>query len=109
MFIRTSIIDSHTYVWKEGMQDWAKIFQIEELKDYVNITHSEIAESLTRNKIQSLFSQKFDSTLENFYLSADGLWHIYNPITKTWSKQETVIIVFIFRSRLQLEKFPKSC
>ena len=28
---------------------------------------------------------------QNFYLGGDGNWHVFNPITKTWHKQETVI------------------
>jgi hypothetical protein len=84
------VIDSNTYFWKEGMDDWKKLFQIDELKGIINSTQTEITESLNRTKIQSAYSLNKDSNVGNFYLGADGLWHVYNPISKTWTSQEEV-------------------
>jgi len=93
VFIRTNILDSHSYVWREGFQDWKKIYQTEDLKDLVTDTSTEVMESIMRNKIQSSLSQKLESstTQQNFYLGGDGYWHVFNPVTKTWHKQETVL------------------
>lgn len=92
VMMRTNAIDTSTYVWREGMDDWKKIFQIEELKDIANVTHTEIQESLIRTKIQSSYNnlgQKIEnSNIENYYFGSDGFWHVYNPITKIWTSQE---------------------
>jgi HIV Tat-specific factor 1 len=98
VLMRTNLIDTNTYVWKEGMEDWKKIFQVGELKDIVNTTHTEIQESLIRSKIQASFttgtSHKSENNgVENYYFGADGLWHVYNPITKAWTNQETKPLV----------------
>ena len=93
VLIRTNILDSHTYVWKEGMSDWKKIYQIDELKDIVQHNHTEITESITRNKIQTAYSLNNNPSIDNYYLGADSLWHIYDHLTKEWTTQETVFIV----------------
>jgi HIV Tat-specific factor 1 len=98
VLIRTNMIDTNTYVWREGMEDWKKIFQIGQLKDIVNITHTEIQESLIRSKIHASFStgsslKPENNGIENYYFGADGLWHVFNPITKVWSTQETKPII----------------
>jgi hypothetical protein len=98
VLMRTNFIDTNTYVWKDGMQDWKKIFQIQELKDIVNTTHTEIQESLIRSKIQASFNtatnhKSENNSVENYYFGADGLWHVYNPITKVWTTQETKPVV----------------
>jgi len=78
VFIRTNILDSHSYVWREGFQDWKKIYQTEDLKDLVTDTSTEVMESIMRNKIQSSLSQKLESSnsQQNFYLGGDGYWHV---------------------------------
>jgi len=64
---------------------------IEELKDLVNTSHSEMTESIIRTQIQTAFSgQKFDPAKKNYYFSSDGLWHVFNPYLKIWTKQENV-------------------
>jgi hypothetical protein len=70
------------------MNDWKKLFQIEGLRELLNSTETEIQESFTRNKIQTAYSVNKDSTLDNFYLGADGQWNVYNPVNKTWSVQD---------------------
>jgi hypothetical protein len=80
------------------MEDWKKVFQIDGLKDLLNSTTTEVSESLLRNKIQTAYALNKDSTVENFYLGADGQWHVYNPINKIWSIQEDVT-TFLFRNR----------
>ncbi len=90
VLIRTNVLDSHTYVWKQGMTDWKKIYQIDELKDIIQHNHTEITESITRNKIQSAYLLNNNSSIENYYLGSDSLWHVYNPITKEWTSQENV-------------------
>jgi len=94
VLIRTSMIDTNTYVWREGMEDWKKIYQVGQLKDIVNVTHTEMQESLIRSKIQASFStssslKSENNGIENYYFGADGLWHVFNPITKVWNTQET--------------------
>ena len=100
VFIRTNILDSHSYVWREGFQDWKKIFQTEDLKELVNDTTTEVMESIMRNKIQSSLSAKLESSANqtNFYLGGDGLWHVFNPLTKNWHKQENVNLKIYFRN-----------
>ena len=63
---------------------------IDELKELVNTSHTEITESLIRNQIQTSFSLKMDNGKKNYYFSSDGFWHIYNPFLKIWTKQENV-------------------
>lgn len=92
VMLRTNAIDSNTYVWKDGMEDWKKIYQLEYLKDIASTTHTEIQESLIRTKIQNSFNnlgQKIEnSAVDNYYFGADGFWHVFNPITKNWTTQE---------------------
>lgn len=91
--MRTSNLDSNTYVWKEGLTEWKKIYMLEELKALVNTSHTEITESLIRNQIQTAFNQKLDSGKKNYYFSSDGYWHVYNAYLKIWTKQENVNIL----------------
>ena len=75
------------------MSEWKKIFQIDELKDLINTSHTEITESLIRNQIQTSFSigkPDINSNKKNYYFSSDGFWHVYNPFMKIWTKQENV-------------------
>ncbi len=75
------------------MTEWKKIYQIEELKEVISISHTEITESLIRNQIQTSFTigkQEINSSKKNYYFSSDGLWHVYNPFLKIWTKQENV-------------------
>jgi HIV Tat-specific factor 1 len=94
VLMRTNTIDSNTYVWREGMDDWLRIFQVDELKDIVSTTHTEIQESLIKNKIQTLYANlskgenPINNSIDNFFFGADGFWHVYNPITKLWTLQE---------------------
>jgi HIV Tat-specific factor 1 len=94
VLMRTNSIDSNTYVWREGMEDWLRIFQVEELKDIVSTTHTEIQESLIKNKIQTVYAtfgkgeSASNNSIDNFFFGADGFWHVYNPITKVWTIQE---------------------
>ncbi len=91
VFFRTNDLDSNNYVWKEGMTEWKKIYMLDELKDLVNASHSEVGESLIRTQIQNaISSQKFDSGKKNYYFGSDGLWHVYNHFLKIWIKQENV-------------------
>jgi len=84
------------YVWKEGFPEWKKIYIVEELKELINISNSEITESIIRTQIQNAFTgQKFDPGKKNYYFSSDGLWHVYNPFLKIWTKQEHVMIFFL--------------
>jgi HIV Tat-specific factor 1 len=91
VLMRTNAINSNTYVWKDGMSEWRKIYELEELKDIASTTHTEIQESIIKTKIQNSFTlagQKIENnTVDNFYFGSDGLWHVYNPTTKTWSMQ----------------------
>lgn len=88
--IRTHIISSNTYVWRDGFSDWQMIFQVDDLKELIMVTNTEVQDSITRNKIMSKV-QKGDVYSENFYLGGDSYWHVYDLISKTWSKQEEVI------------------
>jgi HIV Tat-specific factor 1 len=92
VMLRTNTIDSNTYVWREGMNDWKKLYQLNELKDIASTTHTEIQESLIRTKIQNSFNnlgQKIENNaVDNFYFGSDGFWHVFNPITKIWTTQE---------------------
>lgn len=75
------------------MSEWKKIYQIEELKELINTSHTEITESLIRNQIQTSFSvgkPEINSNKKNYYFSSDGYWHVYNPFMKIWTKQENV-------------------
>ncbi len=89
VLLRTQQIDSSTYAWKEGFEDWQKIYQIEELKELILDNNSEMKDSINRNKIITM-AQKGDNYLENYFLAGDGLWHVYDLKTKTWSKQSQV-------------------
>lgn len=98
VLIRTNLIDTNNYVWKEGMEDWKKIYQVNELKDIVNTTHTEMQESLIRSKIQASYCsgnnlKSENNLIENYYFGADGFWHVYNPISKVWTTQETKPII----------------
>jgi hypothetical protein len=73
------------------MEDWKKIYLVDELKGIISNTETEISESITRNKIQTALAMNKDSNIENYYFSADGFWHVYNPITKQWIIQDYVI------------------
>ena len=90
VFIRTNTLDSNTYVWKAPMSTWKKIFQVDELKELINSTHTEVKESLIRNQIQMAYEQNLEKqqSIENYFMSSDGFWHLYNPVTKEWTKQE---------------------
>ena len=77
------------------MSEWKKIYLIDELKDLINTSHTEITESLLRNQIQTSFTVgKPDANKKNYYFSSDGLWHVYNPFMKIWTKQENVKFIF---------------
>jgi hypothetical protein len=93
--VRTNILDSNSYLWKEGMEEWKKIYQIDELKSLVSSSNTEITESLLRNQIQESYSQKAENNAtQNYYFGSDGWWHVYNPVTKSWTQQETVRIYY---------------
>lgn len=95
VLIRTNNLNSNSFVWKEGMSDWQKLYTVEDLKDLIITTSNEINESLLRNKIQTIFSQKDPPTHEdNFYLGIDGFWHVFDPKSKQWSTQVNVSIFF---------------
>ena len=76
------------------MENWKKIYQIDEFKEIISVSNNEIMESLMRSHIQTSLAQKLDkvNTNDNFYFGSDGFWHIYNPITKQWYKQSHVYI-----------------
>jgi hypothetical protein len=84
------MIDSNTLVWKDGMGDWKKMYLVDELKEIICNTETEITESITRNKIQTAYAMNKDSKIDNYYFGVDGNWHVYNPLIKEWSTQDNV-------------------
>lgn len=91
VFVRTNEMDSNTYLWKEDMNEWKKLFQIEELRKLVNTTQTEINESFIRTQIQEAYNEKKEnSAVQNYYFGSDGLWHVYNYVNKIWTTQEKV-------------------
>ncbi|CAK72965.1 unnamed protein product (macronuclear) [Paramecium tetraurelia] len=53
VMLRTSIITSHTYVYKEGFTDWKPIFLVEELKSFLDEQEHEMFQITCGKEIKS--------------------------------------------------------
>jgi len=95
---RTNAIRSDTLVFKESLGGWKKLSEVAELVQLLNIANTEVTEEVlkVRDQLQSL-PVVTTSTVGKFapYQSPDGLWHYYDPETKTWrtSKEDPHKIV----------------
>lgn len=89
---RTNNIRSDTLVSKEGMKDWKKISEVEELVHILNNANTEVTEEVikARESIKNMrmpvaasASGASKKKLEP-YKTPDGLWHFFDPTVKKW-------------------------
>jgi hypothetical protein len=89
---RTSSIRSDTKVFREGMSEWKKITEVDELVQLLNIANTEVtpevlkAREELKNMKTPLLSAAAAASLKQKepYQSADGLWHTFDRGTQQW-------------------------